>query len=305
MSGQGIIPENHERSVGFTGVVGTRCANDTVRRADLVIAVGTRFPEWTLARGGLSSSPSPAELAYPDRCRPQPDRQDYPATVGLVGDARRTLVDFLEALDSTTASDRTAWLRDVVAIKTAWANEVAQLRESDAFPFEPAALLTQLRQLIPDDAILVSGVGIRHAIGQHFEFRYPRTQVVGSGFGTMGQEVAAPIGVALSRPDVPVVALVGDGALLACLAALPTAVANAIDATWIVLNNRGYASIAVYHRSTSTGTRPRFSKTSQGRTTRSITQRWRARSGRMPLASSVTTSSHPRSPKLSRTRAQA
>jgi acetolactate synthase I/II/III large subunit len=247
MSGQGIIPENHERSVGFTGVVGTRCANDTVRRADLVIAVGTRFPEMDASswRSEFFAEIPPTSLIQIDVDPNQIDKI-YPATVGLVGDARRTLADLLEALDSTTASDRTAWLRDVVALKTSWANEVAQLRASDAFPFEPAALLTQLRGLIPDKAILVSGVGIRHAIGQHFEFRYPRTQVVGSGFGTMGQEVAAPIGVALSRPDVPVVALVGDGALLACLAALPTAVANAIDATWIVLNNRGYASIAVY-----------------------------------------------------------
>ena len=62
----------------------------------------------------------------------------------------------------------------------------------------------------------------------------------------MGQEVAAPIGVRLARPDVPVVALVGDGAVMACLAALPTAVAAKINVVWLIANNTGYASIALY-----------------------------------------------------------
>ena len=44
----------------------------------------------------------------------------------------------------------------------------------------------------------------------------------------------------------PVVAVIGDGALLACLAALPTAAAENIDLVWLVLDNGGYASIAAY-----------------------------------------------------------
>ncbi len=166
--------------------------------------------------------------------------------MGLVGDARRTLAELLDALDASGPVDRSAWVAETEALKTAWTAEVADARTSSAFPFEPAALLAELRELLAPETVLVSGVGIRHAVGQHFSFERPRTQIVGSGFGTMGQEVAAPIGARLGAPGVPVVALVGDGAVLACLAALPTAVANGIDATWIVLNNRGYASIAVY-----------------------------------------------------------
>ena len=42
------------------------------------------------------------------------------------------------------------------------------------------------------------------------------------------------------------IALIGDGALLACLAALPTAAAERTDLVWVLLNNGGYASIATY-----------------------------------------------------------
>ena len=246
MSGQGIVPETHPLAVGFTGVVGTRPGNEAVKRADLLIAVGTRFPEMDASswRAGFFAEIPPARLIHVD-LDPNQIGKLYPADAGLVGDARRSLEELLAALGET-APERAAWREEVAALRSDWAAEVADLRASDAFPYEPAALLTELRSLLPDETVLVSGVGIRHAVGQHFPFAGPRTQVVASGFGTMGQEVAAPLGARLARPEVPVVALVGDGAVLACLAALPSAVANGIDGVWIVLANRGYASIAVY-----------------------------------------------------------
>lgn len=247
MSGQGIIPEKHPLAVGFTGVVGTRPGNEAVRRADLLIAVGTRFPEMDANswRPDFFADIPSTRLVHIDIDANQIDKI-YPASVGLVGDARRTLGELLTVVEASGPADRSGWLAEVSVLKRAWEDEVAELRSSEAFPCEPASLLWELREILPPETVLVSGVGIRHAIGQHFAFERPRTQIVGSGFGTMGQEMAAPIGVRIARPDVPVVALVGDGSVLACLAALPTAVANGIDATWIVLNNRGYASIAVY-----------------------------------------------------------
>lgn len=247
MSGQGIISESSPLSVGFTGVVGTRAGNEAVRRADLVLAVGTRFPEMDASswRGDAFARMPPAALIHVDVDPNQVDKI-YAATAALVGDARRTLEELLEATPEEQAHERSAWLEEIAALKEAWAAELADVRASDALPYEPAALLTELRDLLPYEATLVSGVGIRHAVGQHFTFERPRSQVVASGFGTMGQEVAAPIGVYFARPDGPVVGIVGDGAVMACLAALPTAVANGVRATWIVLNNGGYASIAVY-----------------------------------------------------------
>jgi acetolactate synthase-1/2/3 large subunit len=247
MSGQGIVSESSPLSVGFTGVVGTRSGNEAVRRADLLIAVGTRFPEMDASswRADAFAQIPPTDLIHVDIDPIQLDKI-YPASVALVGDARRTLEELLEATPEAQAPERSGWIEEITELKRAWREELADVRASDAFPYEPAALLTELRRLLPDDATFVSGVGIRHAVGQHFPFERPRSQIVGSGFGTMGQEVAALIGVYFARPDAPAVGVVGDGAVLACLSALPTAVANGVRATWIILNNGGYASIAVY-----------------------------------------------------------
>lgn len=248
MSGQGILDEAHDLAVGMTGVVGTKPANELIRDADVVVAVGTRFPEMDASswRNDHFAAFPPARLIHVDVDPAQIDKI-YPADVAIVSDAKLALAALLTELDTVGAAvSSDTWLKQVATAKDRWRNELEPIRASDVFPLEPAAMLTDLRALLPDDAVLVSGVGIRHAVGQHFAFRRPRTQVVGSGFGTMGQEIPAVIGARAAAPSGPVVGVVGDGALMACLAAWPTAVSAGTDATWIVLDNGGYASIAVY-----------------------------------------------------------
>lgn len=246
MSGQGAFPENHPLALGTTGVVGTRPGNHAIRHADLVLAVGTRFPEMDSSswRPEYFAAFPPARLVHVDIDARQLNRL-FPASVAICGDAEAT-VRALDAAMDAAPDQYSAWRQELGGVISDWHGETQQVRALGDAPFEPAFLLEQLRDALADEAILISGVGIRHSVAQHFEVRHPRSLVVASGFGTMGQEVAAPLGAALGRPGSPIVGLIGDGALLACLAALPTAVAAALDLTWIVLDNGGYASIAVY-----------------------------------------------------------
>nr|WP_243847420.1 thiamine pyrophosphate-binding protein [Microbacterium ulmi] len=250
MSGQGIIPETHERALGFTGVVGTRPANRALREADVVIAVGTRFPEMDTSSWSADyfAAFPPARLVQIDIDAAQIDKV-FESSVAILSDATAALRSLLDALGGQADALREGWRawRDRLAVsQREWAAELEPIRTSGAFPFEPAELLAQLREQLPADLNLVTGVGIRHLVGQHFPVLAQRGQVVASGFGTMGQEVAAAIGAAIGRPDRPTVAIVGDGAIMACLAALPSAALAGIHAVWIVLNNNGYGSIAIY-----------------------------------------------------------
>jgi acetolactate synthase-1/2/3 large subunit len=188
----------------------------------------------------------PARLIHVDVDASQINKV-YPATVALIGDARRTASELRYAMQGVAGSGGwSEWRADCARARRQWTEDMAPIRSDDSFPYEPAHLLTRLRGLIPDDATLVTGVGIRHAVGQHLPIRRERSQIVASGFGTMGQEMAAPIGARYGRPDHPVVAVVGDGAFMACTAAVPTAVMDGSHVIWIVLNNGGYGSIAIY-----------------------------------------------------------
>jgi len=247
MSGQGVISTDHPLSVGVTGAVGNAVANHAIRQADLIVALGTRFPEMDASswRPEYFAAVPPARLIHVD-IDPRQFNRVLPASVEIFSDAGHAARALNAALEKSSGPDTVAWLRELAEARAGWTASVEAISQVGAPPFEPAWLLRELRSALPPEAVLVSGVGIRHAVAQHFGVYHPRSLIVGSGFGTMGQEVAAPIGASIARPGTPVVAVIGDGALLACLAALPTAAAESLDLVWLVLDNGGYASIAAY-----------------------------------------------------------
>ncbi|WP_166790371.1 thiamine pyrophosphate-binding protein [Cryobacterium tagatosivorans] len=246
MSGQGVIDEDDPLAMGTTGVVGTRPGNTVVREADLVIAVGTRFPEMDTSswRSDFFSGFPPAKLIHID-IDPLVLNRVFPSDVAINADAAAA-VRALRAELRSVSPEWSDWSERAATLREDWSRELEEVRSTPSMPFEPAFVLTRLREQLPAAAVLVSGVGVRHAVAQHYPVRSPRTLVVASGFGTMGQETAAPLGAVEALPGTPVVAVVGDGAVLACLAALPTAAAAGENVTWVVLDNGGYASIAIY-----------------------------------------------------------
>jgi acetolactate synthase-1/2/3 large subunit len=247
MSGQGVIPDAHTCHVGTTGVVGTEPGNYALKNADVLISFGSQFPEMDASswREGYFPSFPPCKLIRVDLSL-EKLIIGIEADVAIQADAKVALDLIFSGLSTKTSLNWSEWIEEIANVKAKWFDSLQEIRSNPVIPFEPAFLLTKLREIITPDSIVVSGVGVRHSIAQHFPIHEPRSLVVASGFGTMGQEVGAAIGAKLAMPDRPVVAIIGDGALLACLAALPTAAALQLPLTWIVLDNGGYASISVY-----------------------------------------------------------
>jgi len=247
MVAQGAISESHPLSIGFSGVVGTRPANSAISNADVVLAIGTRFPEMD------TSSWRPAQFLDTARCDlihididPIQLGRLYKTKIAAVSDAREALLQLTRVAKECRHTARPSYLSEIQDARTAWAQEMAVTQEDDSWPAQPPHVLKMLRAALPDDAILVSGVGVRHMVGQHFPVLRPRTMLVASGFSTMGWEMGATLGAAVGAHDVPVVGVIGDGAFNSTVTALSTAVAYGVPAVWVLLNNQGYQSIAVY-----------------------------------------------------------
>lgn len=247
MIAQGVMPESDPLALGFTGVVGARPANVTVRTADLLLAIGTRFAEMDASswRPEHFLDPRSCELIQIDIDASALGRVYVPA-IAAVADAQQALRQLTAAAAHRQLPSRDEYAAELASLQADWAAELADVESDSGWPMQPPHLLRVLRSLLPADAVVVSGVGVRHMVGQHFPVEAIRTLLVPSGFSTMGWETGAVLGAAVAAAGRPVVGVLGDGAFNSTLSALPTAVAAGVKAVWLVLDNHGYQSISAY-----------------------------------------------------------
>jgi acetolactate synthase-1/2/3 large subunit len=91
--------------------------------------------------------------------------------------------------------------------------------------------------------VLTSAGNIQAQVFQEMPFNLPRTYLSAGGFSTMGWSYPASLGAKLAAPEVPVVALVGDGDFLMTFQEIATAVQYNIPAIAVVFNNLGWQAI--------------------------------------------------------------
>jgi acetolactate synthase I/II/III large subunit len=111
-------------------------------------------------------------------------------------------------------------------------------------PIHPQRAAHEIDKALPDDAILVSDVGVHH--NWLLQFCRPKNSqsLIGSmGFGAMGFGVAGVLGASIAAPSRPCVSVCGDGAFLMHASVMATAVEYKIPAIWVVWNNYAFASI--------------------------------------------------------------
>lgn len=248
LMGKGSIPEDHPLSIGMTGVWGTPLANSVVKQADLILALGTRFPETDSSSWipGYTFNIPPTKLIHVD-IDPYEIGKNYPVEIGIVGDAKAVLQSMLECARSNFP--KRDWGKDPIVSKIskekeAWLKGLAVHQNSDAIPIRPERILKTVREVLPRDGIILTDVGWnKNGVGQQFPIYLPRTHMPPGGLATMGFGPAAAIGAKVGVPDKVVIALVGDGAFSSVSPAVATAVENDLAVIWLVMNNYGYGVI--------------------------------------------------------------
>src|SRR6185436_19573512 len=139
----------------------------------------------------------------------------FPATLGIVGDAR----DGLSALTAALGPG---------APTAEWpAAALAELRAARSPRWEAATgrLMDTLRAALPADAIVVNDqTGLNYWMEWHFPVLAPRTFLYPVGSATLGYAVPAAIGAKVAHPDRAVVAVVGDGGFMFSVDVLSTAI---------------------------------------------------------------------------------
>jgi acetolactate synthase-1/2/3 large subunit len=246
--GKGAIPEDHELNAWSVGDTASTCGNALGRTADVLLAVGCRFTDWSASsyRRDVSFSIPPTRLIHVD-IDPHEIGKNYPCEIGLVGDARAALVDLLEAArQAAPARDyhESSYFEEVQRLKQEWEGAQSARRNSDAVPMTQSRAVTELRGALDRNAIVATGAGlVQGVVRQDFPVYQPRTHLTSGGFSTMGFTVPAAIGAKLAAPERQVAGIAGDGDFLQTMQEMAVAAMLDLPVLFVVLNNAGWISI--------------------------------------------------------------
>lgn len=202
--------------------------NDTpgwwISRADVIVAIGTRFDARTRSWIG---SPE-AELIHID-LDPEVIGRSLPAEVALVGDAAATV----EILLSQLNGDRTS----------SWPEREQRAPEQEDDE-RTAAILTTLRQVMARDAILFNDMTlVCYRARRFFDVYTPRSFHSPLTYGSLGFSVPAAIGAKIAERQRQVVALCGDGGFMFTAQEVLTAKQERLGLPIVLFNDNCYSAI--------------------------------------------------------------
>ena len=223
------FPGNHPLFAGPLGYNGSKAGMELIKKADVVLALGTRLnPFSTLPGYGMEYWPADAKIIQVDL---NPDRIGLTKkiSVGIVGDAAKVARGILAQLsDDAGDAGRDARKAQISETKSKWAQQLSSMDHEDDDPgtswneraradkpgwMSPRMAWRAIQQALPREAIISSDIGNNCAIGNAYpSFDEPRKYLAPGLFGPCGYGLPAIVGAKIGCPDVPVVGFAGDGA---------------------------------------------------------------------------------------------
>jgi acetolactate synthase-1/2/3 large subunit len=199
--------------------------------ADVVLAVGTRlliqFRQWGIDRE--------LKIVRVDADAEEHGRLHKPA-VALIGDAAPILQSLLEELPAHNAK-RASRRAEMQERQGAWRKRLEKIAPQIAF-------LDAIRAELPEDGIFVDEVTqMGFAARIAFPVYKPRTFLSPGYQDPLGWGFATALGAQHARPDVPVVAISGDGGFLFTATEMATAIRHRIPLVTIVFNDGAFGNV--------------------------------------------------------------
>lgn len=234
---RGAFPDSHELCLAMPGMHGNYTAVTALQKADLLVALGSRFDD--RVTGKLSAFAPHAKIIHAD-IDPAEIGKNRKADVPVVGEAKDIIAKMVSELrrqqaDRGGVPDRSPWLRQLAEWKEKYPLTFDQSMDG---PIKQQYVIERMYEATKGDAIIVSGVG-QHQMwaAGHWKYEEPRTWINSGGLGTMGYATPAAMGAKLGRPDKRVITFDGDGCFQMTAQELATMTVENIPVIMCILNN--------------------------------------------------------------------
>ena len=242
------VPNAHPLYLGPLGRAGAPEAAAACRRADLILAIGSRLAQFTTQFDDRYIRPGTAIVQVDIEARDI--GRYYPVAVGIHADARETCRALLDELARRGGPARNeAWRREAETLRAERQARLATEEALAAKPMKPQRVYAELRRALPPETIVALDAGAAPAYGyDRLRFARPRTFLTPLDLGGLGFAFPVALGAKLGRPEAPVVAIHGDGGYLMNAQELETAVRHRIGVVTIVMNNNCWGSEKAYQK---------------------------------------------------------
>ena len=228
LNGKGTLDERHELSLGAS--LRLPAAHAVAEASDVLIVLGSKLgdaelwvpellPRGRVVRVDISASQLQKNLA---------------ADVAIRGDVAVVVSGLLPMV-----TDRGGAWPDLDAARVEIAAQIALALPSTV------ELGAQIVAALPDNTIVAgdSSQIVYLAVANQLRQARPHSMLYTPTYATLGYGLPAAIGARIADPRRPVVAVIGDGALMFCVNELMTAVEQRLDLTVVCVDNGGYAEI--------------------------------------------------------------
>jgi acetolactate synthase-1/2/3 large subunit len=211
---------------------------ETLARADLVIAAGTRLGDVASLNYSFPSAPQPKQPLvhiYPDA---QPIGQVFRTELGIIADP----IELLEMLSASrpTGAARKAWTHEISSFIAGFM-AFKSPEPKDGVDF--GVVVTALAELAPKDAVIITDSGnISTWVHRHWKMT-PANLLLGTIGGAMGFGVPAGVTSGLLLKDRTAIVFVGDGGILMTGQELATAMQYGAKPKIVISDNGTYGTI--------------------------------------------------------------
>jgi acetolactate synthase-1/2/3 large subunit len=243
MPGKSSFDERHPLALGSGSSATTLQARTWLQDSDVLFAVGSSLTRTSYGQ------PIPAGKVMIHNVESIEDiNKDFPADVGLLGDAKLTLQAMIEEIKAQAGTNgrkgQTNVVAEIAEIRKKWLSEWTPLLHSDEVPINTYRVIGELdRTLDRENSIVTHDAGApRDTIMPFYTATTPHSYIGWGKTTHLGFGIPLMIGAKMAKPDKFCLNFMGDGAFGMSGLDIETSVRAGAPITTIVLNNGGMAT---------------------------------------------------------------
>jgi pyruvate dehydrogenase (quinone) len=228
--GKAAVPDDSPNTTGGLGPLGTAPSRQVMQSCDTLLLVGTSFPY-------VEYLPKPGKArAIQIDIDPKRIGLRYPIEVGLIGDAQRTLKEFLPLLAPN--QDR-RFLEKAQESMREWFELMEKRAVRTEKPLKPQTVAWELSEVMDENAIISCDIGAVAAWWAR-QIRAKRGQMhaISGNMASMGSGLPYAIAAQIAFPDRTSVSFQGDGGFSMFMAEFTTCVKYQLPVKVIVIKDQ-------------------------------------------------------------------